>query len=98
MYLVHVYLAPHPAGTALPMEVAALITGAAARTPEILHVAVHPADGPGPVIGVYLKSAAPELAESAARVAWWSAVDERPWLGEWSLLRASVSLAPDTAR
>lgn len=97
LYLVHVHLAPHPSGTPLPRGVAAVITRAAPPETAILHATVHPADGPVPAVGIFLESAAPELAESAARVAWWTAVGMQPHLAEWNLLSASVSLAPGTA-
>jgi hypothetical protein len=79
------------------MGVAAVITRAAPPETAILHATVHPSDGPVPAVGIFLESAAPELAESAARVAWWTAVGVQPHLAEWNLLSASVSLAPGTA-
>ncbi|MCT9138308.1 hypothetical protein [Streptomyces violarus] len=97
LYLVHVRLAPHPSGTPLPLGVASVITQAAPPDTAILHATVHPSDGPVPAVGIFLESAAPELAESAARVAWWTAVGAQPHLAEWALLSASVSLAPGTA-
>ncbi|MFI8889224.1 hypothetical protein [Streptomyces paradoxus] len=79
------------------MGLAEVITRAAPPETAILHASVHPSDGSVPAVGIFLESAAPELAESAARVAWWTAVGVQPHLAEWALLSASVSLAPGTA-
>ncbi|MCB5166115.1 hypothetical protein LG634_14885 [Streptomyces bambusae] len=97
LYLVHVRLAPHPDGMSLPWDTAVAVTDAAPHRTRVLHATAHPAALPDPVVGIYLESTAPELAESAARVAWWAAVDSRPALREWQLRSASVALGPQPA-
>jgi len=96
LFLVHVRLAPHPDGTSLPLNAASALADTDPTGTVILHVSAHPCERPGPVIGVYVESAARELAESTARVAWWAAVGAQPQLGGWELISASVALAPDS--
>ncbi|MFD9336334.1 hypothetical protein ACFWBF_18310 [Streptomyces sp. NPDC060028] len=95
LYLIHVHLAPHPAGIPLPLHAAPVIAGAVPPDAGVLHVAVHPSGGPGPVVGVYLECAALDLAEAAARRAWHGVVRALPWFGGWAFLQAEAPLIPD---
>ncbi|WP_175411371.1 hypothetical protein [Streptomyces sp. TRM64462] len=96
MYLIHLHLAPHPVGLPLPEDTAAVVTDAVRPGSGVVrHVTVHPADGHGLVVGLYVAADGPEQAEAAARVTWWRAVAARPRLGGWPLLSTELAMTLD---
>ncbi|MEV8565843.1 hypothetical protein AB0436_09745 [Streptomyces sp. NPDC051322] len=92
MYLVHVHLRTHPRGEYLPEWTAPALAHCAAGFDGFEHVTVHAAEGPHPVIGLYLRAPSLEEAESAAEGLWWSAWSTHHRLRDWEFVRAEVPL------
>ncbi|GGS81712.1 hypothetical protein GCM10010253_65480 [Streptomyces badius] len=89
MYLVHLTLAP-PGVSPLPAETGRVL---AARAPDVLeHVSVHPRARPHPVVGLFLRVASLEEAETTAERIWERAAAACPQLAGWHLRRAEVPL------
>lgn len=91
MYLVHLVLAP-PGDALLPAEIRQLLEAAA---PDVLeHVSVHSQARPHAVIGLFLRLASLDEAETTAKQIWERAAAAFPQLAEWHLRRAEVPLVP----
>lgn len=91
MYLVH--LAVAPLGDArLPVEIRQTLEAIA---PDVLeHVSVHAQARPHPVIGLFLRVASLNEAETTAKLIWERATAASPQLAAWRLRRAEVPLIP----
>lgn len=91
MYLVH--LAVAPVGDArLPADVGQMLEAAA---PDVLeHVSVHPRAAPHAVIGLFLRVASLDEAETIAEQIWERAAAVCFELAEWRLRSAEVPLLP----
>ncbi|MER5468339.1 hypothetical protein ABZX90_00990 [Streptomyces sp. NPDC002935] len=90
-YLVHIHLAPRDPDMLLPTLSAAAIAGSTTH-PGVVHVVVHPLARPHPVIGLYIREATLDQAETSARQVWRHAVVSEPWLDNWDLVCAEVPL------
>lgn len=91
MYLVHLTIAS-PGNAPLSAEIRQVLEAAA---PDVLeHVGVHPQAWPHPVIGLFLRVASLNEAETTAERIWERAAAAFPQLTEWSLLSAEVPLLP----
>jgi hypothetical protein len=89
MYLVHLVVSP-PNDVALPDRIRQMLEASA---PDVLeHVSVHLDARPHPVIGLFLRVASLNEAESAAEEIWVRAVAACPQLDEWCLRRAEAPL------
>lgn len=89
MYLVH--LAVSPSGDVLlPPEIKQMLE---ATAPDVLeHVSVHLRARPHPVIGLFLRVASLNEAESTAEDIWFRAAAVCPQLADWHLRRAEAPL------
>ncbi|MEU3859267.1 hypothetical protein AB0F03_18135 [Streptomyces sp. NPDC028722] len=89
MYLVHLAIAPS-GDASLPAEIRQMLE---ATAPDVLeHVSVHPQARPHPVIGLFLRVASLDEAETTAEQIWVSAAAVCPQLAEWCLRRAEAPL------
>lgn len=89
MYLVHLALVP-PGDAPLPADIRQVLE---ATAPDVLeHVSVHRRAWPHPVIGLFLRVASLNEAETTAERIWERAAAASPQLAEWCLRRAEVPL------
>lgn len=91
MYLVHLALVPR-GHALLPAEIRQVLE---ATAPDVLeHVSVHPQAWPHSVVGLFLRVASLNEAETTAERIWEGAAAACPGLAEWCLRRAEVPLFP----
>ncbi|GGU24830.1 hypothetical protein [Streptomyces lavendofoliae] len=89
MYLVHLVVS-RPGDALLPAEIKQMLE---ATAPDVLeHVSVHLRSRPDPVIGLFLRVASLNEAESTAEQIWVRAAAACPQLAEWCLRRAEAPL------
>ena len=89
MYLVHLAVS-RSGDVPLPAEIRQMLE---ATAPDVLeHVSVHPQSRPHPVIGLFLRVASLNEAESTAEEIWFRAAAVCPQLADWSLRRAEAPL------
>ncbi|GAA3842345.1 hypothetical protein GCM10022403_087890 [Streptomyces coacervatus] len=94
MYLVHIHLRPLAAGESLPDDTATVMMSAGLEV-GLEHAVAHLASTPRPVIGVYVRAATLDEAESLAEDIWWRASGTDRRLGRWVPLRVEVPLMPE---
>lgn len=89
MYLVHLAIAPR-GDARLPEQLGQALE---ATAPDVLeHVSVHSQAWPHLVIGLFLRVASLDEAETTAELIWERAAASCPQLAEWRLRRAEVPL------
>ncbi|MFJ7150875.1 hypothetical protein ACIQVT_22155 [Streptomyces sp. NPDC100445] len=89
MYLVHLAIVPS-GDVPLPAEIKQMLE---ATAPDVLeHVSVHRQARPHPVIGLFLRVASLNEAETTAEQVWILAAAACPQLAEWCLRRAEAPL------
>ncbi|MGW2722986.1 hypothetical protein [Streptomyces sp. NPDC001492] len=92
MYLVHVYLRPHPYGCAMPDWTATAVAGCGAEVEGFEHVSVHRDQASAPTVGIFLRAPTLEEAEVAAESLWRRTCAAHPLLEDWEFWSAQVPL------